>query len=514
VVFVSYSLGKDSHGADHLGSVAIGVSVDSHGLVDRAVFAGNLLVDWLADLPGHGGALLHLGGDGHADGDGPAVSDWLVHAGGLGDSPGDGGTLGDRLGVADGVGDLPGGGPALGPWNSNTLWNIDALGDSNAMRNSHTLGDSDTLGNSDTLRNSDTFWNSNTVGNLNGAGSLDRNLSALPVNLLMTLGSYSNWSSNSHGSNRSSNSNGSNGSSHSSRGSSEGKWCWASSKRTNWEGIESKELSISIGISFSISISITLAKTMVEKLRSSRNNTSWKSSSVDSKSGREKARSSNSSRKGSNSSRNSSKTSRNSSDSSRSSNSMTNNISMGLYLYLGLSADLMDDVIAFLNKSCFWDGLCHSGTLLLSGTLLGVSALLLGGTGLLSSALLGVSALLFGGTLGHISALLLSYSGALLVRDISHNVCALLLGVGGALLLGDLPGGGGALGDSPGVAFFLVFCSEVCDGSGLALRICDSGTGLGGNCVVGDGALGCIMFPVVVSAIATVTIPRVSLRTA
>merc|ERR1711970_751628 len=222
----------------------------------------------------------------------------------------------------------------------------------------------------------------------------------------------------------------------------EGKWCWASSKRSNWEGIESKELSI--GISFSISISITLTKTMVEKLRSSRNNTSWKSSS----------------------------TSRNSSDSSRSSNSMTNNISMGLDLYLGLSADLMDDVIAFLNKSCFWDGLCHSGTLLLS------------------SALLGVLALLLCGTLGHISALLLSHSGALLVGDIPHNVGALLLGVGGALLLGDLPGGGGALGDSPGVAFLLVFCSEVGDSSSLALRICDSGTGLGGNCVVGEGALG------------------------
>lgn len=499
-MFMGYSLGEDSHGADHLGSVAVGVSVDSHGLVDRAVLAGNLLVDWLADLPGHGGALLHLGGDGHADGDGPAVSDWLVNTGGLGDSPGDGGTLGDRLGVADGVGDLPGGSPALGPWNSDALRNIDALGNSNAMRNSHTLGDSNTLGNSDTLRNCDAFWNSNTLGNLNGAGSLDRNLSALPVNLLMTLGSNSNWSSNSHGSN---------GSSHSSRGSSEGKWCWASSKRTNWEGIESKELSIgiSIGISFSISISITLAKTMVEKLRSSRNNTSWKSSSVDSKSRREKARSSNSSR-------NSSKTSRNSSDSSRSSDSMTNNISMGLDLYLGLSTDLMDNVIAFLNKSCFWDGLCHSGTLLLSCTLLGVSALLLGGTGLLSSALLGVLALLLSGTLGHISALLLSHCGALLVRDIPHNVGALLLGVGGALLLGDLPGGGGTLRDSPGVAFFLVFCSEVCNSSGLALRICDSGTGLGSNCVVGDGALGCVMFPMVVSTIATVTIPGVSLGTA
>jgi len=284
VVFVSNSLGEDSYRADNLGSVAIGVSMDSHGLVDRAVLAGNLLVDRLAHLPGHGGALLHLGGDGHADGDGPAVSDWLVDTGGLGDSPGDGGALGDGLGVADGVGDLSGGGSAFGPWNSDTLRNIDALGDSNAMRNSDTLGDSDTLGNSDTVRNCDTFWNSNTFGNLDGAGSLDRNLSALPVNLLVALGSNSNWSSDSNGSNWSRESHGSNGSSNSSRGSSEGKWCWASSKMTNWESIESKELSISIGIGVSFSISITLAKTMVKKLRSSRNNTSWKSSSVDSES--------------------------------------------------------------------------------------------------------------------------------------------------------------------------------------------------------------------------------------
>jgi len=284
VVFVSYSLGEDSYRADNLGSVAVGVSMDSHGLVDRAVLAGNLLVDRLAHLPGHGGALLHLGGDGHADGDGPAVSDWLVDTGGLGDSPGDGGALGDGLGVADGVGDLSGGGSAFGPWNSDTLRNIDALGDSNAMRNSDTLGDSDTLGNSDTVRNCDTFWNSNTLGNLDGAGSLDRNLSALPVNLLVALGSNSNWSSDSNGSNWSRESHGSNGSSNSSRGSSEGKWCWASGKMTNWESIESKELSISIGIGVSFSISITLAKTMVKKLRSSRNNTSWKSSSVDSES--------------------------------------------------------------------------------------------------------------------------------------------------------------------------------------------------------------------------------------
>merc|ERR1719317_1231491 len=188
MVLVRYSLSKDSYGADNLGRVTIGVRVDSHSPVHRAVLAGNLLMDWLAHLPGHGGALLHLGRHGNTDGDGPAVSDGLVHTGGLWHSPGDGGTLGHWLGVAHGVGDLPGSGPAFGPWNS------------------HTLGNCDTLG------------NSNTFGNSNGAGSLDRNLPALSVNFLLALRSNGNRS----------NSDRSNGSSYSSRGSSKGKWCWAS----------------------------------------------------------------------------------------------------------------------------------------------------------------------------------------------------------------------------------------------------------------------------------------------
>merc|ERR1719312_1343027 len=181
---------------------------------------------------------------------------------------------------------------------------------------------------------------------------------------------------------------------------------------------------------------------------------------------------------------------------------------MGLHLHLGLSAHLVDNVIAFLNKSCLRDGSC------LGGALLCVSALLLSGALLLSSALLGVLALLLSGALGHISALLLSNSGALLIWNISHNVCALLLSVSGALLLRYLPSGGGALGDSSGVAFLLVFCPEVGHSSGLALRICDCGAGLGGDCFIGDGALGCVVFPVVVSSIATMTIPGVSLGTA
>merc|ERR1712152_117288 len=104
---------------------------------------------------------------------------------------------------------------------------------------------------------------------------------------------------------------------------------------------------------------------------------------------------------------------------------------------LGLSADLVNNVFAFLNKSCLRDCLSLSGTLL------------------------------------HVSALFLSGGGALLVGDIPHNVCARLLGVSGALLLRDLTSSGGTLGDTSGGAFLLVFCSEVGDSSCVAFRICD-----------------------------------------
>merc|ERR1719420_763741 len=259
-----------------------------------------------------------------------------------------------------------------------------------------------------------------------------------------------------------------------------------------------------------------------KKLRSSRNNTSRESSSIDSKSRREKARSSNCGRKSIDDS-GSSNCGRKSVDDSGSSNSMSNNISVGLDLNLGLSADLVNNVFAFLNKSCLRDCLSLSGALLLgsalislsalllSGTLLGISALLLGGTRLLSGTLLGVSALLLGGTLGHVSALFLSGGGALLVRDIPHNVGAGLLSVSGALLLGNLTGSGGTLGDTSGGAFLLVFCSEVGDSSCVAFRVCDCGTSLGSYCVIGNGTLWCIMFSVVVSTITTMTIARISL---
>jgi len=118
---------------------------------------------------------------------------------------------------------------------------------------------------------------------------------------------------------------------------------------------------------------------------------------------------------------------------------------------------------------------------------------------------------LLGGTLGHISALFLSGGGALLVGDIPHNVGAGLLSVSGALLLRNLTGSGGTLWDTSGGAFLLVFCSEVGDSSCVAFRICDCGTSLRSNCVVGNGTLWCIMFSMVVSTITTMTIARISL---
>jgi hypothetical protein len=427
MLLVRVSLGEDSHGADDTGSVTIRVGLDC--LDDRAVLTGNLLVDWLADLPGGWGAFFHLCGHRDLDRDGPALGDGLGNAVCLGDISGDGVAGGHGLGVAEGVSDLPGGGLAGSPWNSNTLGNRHTLGNSNTVRNSDAFWHSNAFGHSNAMRNSHAFGNRDTFGDGDGAGGLDRDLSALSVNLLLALGSNSNRSSNSYRSNR---------------GSSKSNRCWAGSKTTYWESIEPKELSISIGISFSISIGLTLANCMGKELWSSRKNTSWKTtgrksssrknSSVKSKSRRKKTRSSQTS-------------SRKSIDNSRSCNSMTNNIGMGLDLDLGLSAHLMNNVLAFLYKGGFRDGLCLSGALLLCGALLGICALLLCGARLLGGALLSVLALLLCGALGNVSALLLGDGGALLVGHLPHNVSTLCLSVCGALLLSNLTGGGGALWD-------------------------------------------------------------------
>jgi len=254
MLLVRVSLGEDSHGADDAGSVSIRVGLDS--LDDRAVLTSNLLVDWLADLPGGWGAFFHLCGHGDLGRDGPALGDRLGNAVGLGDSPGDGVAGGHGLGVAEGLSHLPGGGLAGSPWHSNTLGNRHTLGNSNTVRNSDAFWHSNTFGHCNAMRNSHAFGNRETSGDGNGAGGLDRDLSALSVNLLFALGSNSYR-----------------GSSKSYRGSSKSYRCWASSKMTDWERIESKELSISIGISFSFSIGFTLANCMGKELWSSRKNT-------------------------------------------------------------------------------------------------------------------------------------------------------------------------------------------------------------------------------------------------
>jgi len=433
MLLVRVSLGEDSNGADDTGSVTVRVGSLDHS----TILTSNLLVDWLADLPGGWGAFFHLCGHGDLDRDGPALSDGLGNAVGLGDGSGDGVAGGDRLGVAEGVSNLPGGGLAGSPWHSNTLGNRHTLGNSNTVRNSDAFWHSNTFGHCNAMRNSHAFGNSNTFGDGNGASSLDRDLSALPVNLLLALGSNSNRGGNSYRGNRSS---------------SKSNRCWTSSKTTYWESIEPKELSISIGISisFSFSIGLTLAKCMGKELWSSRKNTGRKSSSRESSS-RESSSRESSSRKSSSvnskSRRKKTRGSRKSIDNSRSCHSMTNNIGMGLDLDLGLSAHLMNNVIAFLNKGGFRNGLCLGGALLLCGALLGICALLLCGARLLSGALLSVLALLLCGALGHVSALLLSDSGTFLVRHLPHNVSALCLSVCGALLLRNLTGSGGALLD-------------------------------------------------------------------
>jgi len=416
MVFMRVRLGQGSYGADDTGSMTIRVGVDS--LVDRAVFTGNLLVDGMADLPGNWVAFFHRGGNWDLDWNIPALSDGLSGADSLRDLSNNSVAGGDWLGVADGGRNIPGGCFTDSFWNSNTL------------RNRHTLGNSNTLGNSDALGNSDTSWNSNLTD------SLDRNLSALSVNLLLALRSNGNW-----------------GSSNGNWGSSKSKGCWASSKTTHWECIKSKELSISIGFSISFGISFTFCNSLGKELSSSRNNTSRKAivsksssnrKTIESKSSREWARSNQTS-------------SRESIDNSLSWGSMGDDIAMSLNMNPGVGADLMDDILALLYQSCLRNRLCLSGALLLCGALLLLCALLL------SCAL------------RYLSTLLLSLSAALLVWHLGHNVPALLLSVGGALLLWDCTADGGALLDRGGGTFFLGFCSEVCDSSCVADWLSDCG---------------------------------------
>lgn len=240
MVFMRVRLGQGSYGADDTGSMTIRVGTDS--LVDRAVFTGNLLVDRMADLPGNWVAFFHRGGNWDLDWNRPALSDRLSGTDSLRDLSDNCIACGYWLGVADGGRNIPGGCFTYSFWNSNTL------------RNRHTLGNSNTLG------NSDAFWNRNTPWNSNLTDSLDRNLSALSVNLLLALRSNGNWGR----------SNGNWGSGNSNWGSSKSKRCWASSKTTYWECIESKELSISISLGISFCISFTFGNSLGKEWSSSR----------------------------------------------------------------------------------------------------------------------------------------------------------------------------------------------------------------------------------------------------
>ena len=84
---------------------------NSHGLhtnSDGAGLAGNLPLDGLASLAGHGDTPLLGHGHGDGEGDGVAGGDWLGVADGLGHGPGHGVAGSHGLGHAHGLGDIPG----------------------------------------------------------------------------------------------------------------------------------------------------------------------------------------------------------------------------------------------------------------------------------------------------------------------------------------------------------------------------------------------------------------------
>merc|ERR1712227_709043 len=131
-----------------------------------AGLAGNRPLDWVAHFSGNWVALFNW----NLDGDGV----WDL------------GTGGDRLGVALGLRNSSGDSVAGGDWlgNTDTVWGGDSFGNWN------------TNWDSNTVRNRHTSWNSNS------SGRLDWDLSALSVNLLLTLSASwdlgnSNWGNSS-----------------------------------------------------------------------------------------------------------------------------------------------------------------------------------------------------------------------------------------------------------------------------------------------------------------------------
>ena len=130
-----------SHGSrDELGSVSVPSTA--------ADLPGHLLVDGLADLPGHGAALLHRGLHGDSEGDGPTALSGHGHTVGLRDLPEDCVALGDWFRSTDGVGHV--------------------FRDDSAGLSGHrgTLGDSDTLGDGDTVRGDHLWGERGSVGHV------------------------------------------------------------------------------------------------------------------------------------------------------------------------------------------------------------------------------------------------------------------------------------------------------------------------------------------------------------
>jgi len=388
---VGVRLGQGSYWADDVSCMAIRMRLDL--LVDRAVLMGNLLVDWVADLPGNWVAFFHWSIKWNLNWDCTALSDRLVSTDSLWNLVDDSIALCDRLRVTNCGRNIPCYCFTNRPWNSNTVGNID------------------------------TSWNINLTDSLNW------NLAALSVYLLLALRSglsNRNWRDIS-------NSNWSCMDNSDWRGN--GKSCRTSRKMGHRESIKTEELSISTGISICFSISFTFDNSLGKKLSSNRCNASRKSikssksfKSVKSIKSVKPIKSKSSSQR----TRRNQTSNRKAVDSSNRS-CMDNNIGMSLNMNTGVSANLMDNILALLNKCGLRNICCLSCALLLLRTLLvsGSVALLLR-------------------HLGHnVYALLLSAGGTPLLRHSLGNCGTLLYRCGGTFFLAF----SSEVGDCSGVAY-------------------------------------------------------------
>jgi len=460
---------------------------------------GHLLVDWLADLPGDGAALLHRGLHGNREGDSPAALPGHGHTVYLRDLSEDCVALVDSFRSTDGVGhilldhlaDLPLNGAALGY--SHTPGHCDAV------RGDHLSGDWDTdwdlytVRDSHTLGDRNTDWDRLAPGDAHSAAGLHWHTPALPLNLLLALrGSNCYWG-NSNRSNSSSNTNRNsssnpnrnsssntnrnsssnpnrNSSSNSNRSNGTGNTNNSTTKTKSTESVD-EELRICLGLSLSL--------TLDDKVRR-----------VETQGANQRT---NSSSRGSN----------------------NTGVVDDMLGYADLSLDLLahvaHDVLALLPEGSLGNDLGLRGALLLSGALLLCGALLrLSALGLNVALLfrhntLDILALLLCGALGlvvtdlllhsltdllgnltdHIVALSLSDDGALLLCHLPCCGVALLLSHSGAVLAslspggGDDPGGAGRVRDCPAgrAPHRVVHCPTL----GLVAGVAVVGVSLGGR---------------------------------